>query len=34
MTKKLISVTEKELARYGIIKNLIDGKINSADTSK
>ncbi len=34
MTKKLISMTEKELARYGIIKNLIDKKINGADASR
>jgi len=34
MTKKLISMTEKELARYGVVKNLIDGKINGADASK
>ena len=34
MKQKLISMTEKELTRHGIIKNLIDGKINGRDASK
>jgi len=34
MTKKLISMTEKELSRINIIQNLIDGKINGTDASK
>ncbi|MEK9130171.1 MAG: helix-turn-helix domain-containing protein, partial [Patescibacteria group bacterium] len=34
MTQKLICMTEKELARYNIIQNLIDGKINGIDASK
>lgn len=34
MTKKLIIMTEKELAKYDIIKSLIDNKINGADASK
>ena len=34
MTQKLISMSEKELSRYDIIKNLIDGKINGTDASK
>ncbi len=34
MTQKLICMSEKELSRYDIIKNLIDGKINGTDASK
>ena len=34
MEQKLISMTEKEISRYNIIKNLIDGKINGRDASK
>lgn len=34
MTQKLIIMTEKELAKYDIIKSLIDNKINGADASK
>ncbi len=34
MTQKLISMSKKELSRYCIIKNLIDGKINGTDASK
>ena len=34
MTQKLICMSEKELLRYDIIKNLIDGKINGTDASK
>jgi len=34
MEQKLISMTEKEISRYNIIKNLIDGKINGTDASK
>jgi hypothetical protein len=34
MSQKLISMTKKELTRYDIIKNLIDGKINGTDASK
>ncbi len=34
MTKKLISMTEKELSRHGIIKNLIAKAINGTDAAK
>lgn len=34
MEQKLISMTEKEIIRHSIIKNLIDGKINGTDASK
>ncbi|MCK5332841.1 ISNCY family transposase [Candidatus Parcubacteria bacterium] len=34
MKQELISMTEKELTRHGIIKNLIAGKINGKDASK
>ena len=34
MEQKLISMTEKEITRHNVIKNLIDGKINSIDASK
>lgn len=34
MTQKLISMTEKELLRHGIIIKLIDGAINGADAAK
>ena len=34
MAQKLISMSEKELSRYDIIKSLIDGKINGTDASK
>lgn len=34
MTQKLISMTEKELSRHGIIKNLIAGVINGTDAAK
>ena len=34
MTQKLISMTEKEISRHTVIKNLIDGKINGTDASK
>ena len=34
MEQKLISMTEKEISRYSVIKNLIDGKINGTDASK
>ncbi len=34
MIQKLISMSEKELSRYDIIKSLIDGKINGTDASK
>lgn len=34
MTQKLISMTEKELSRYNVIQNLIDGKINGTDAAK
>lgn len=34
MEQKLISMTQKELLRYDVIKNLIDGKINGTDASK
>lgn len=34
MTQKLISMTAKELSRYGIVKNLIDRKINGTDAAK
>ena len=34
MAQKLIIMSQKELLRYEIIKNLIDGKINGTDASK
>lgn len=34
MTQKLISMTEKELSRYDVVKELIDKKINGTDASK
>lgn len=34
MTQKLISMTEKELSRHSIIKNLIGGAINGTDAAK
>lgn len=34
MTQNLISMTEKELSRYSIIKNLIAGQINGTDAAK
>jgi len=34
MTQKLICMTEKELEKYDVIKNLIDKKINGTDASK
>ena len=34
MGQKLINMTEKEISRHSIIKNLIDGKINGTDASK
>ena len=34
MSNKLICMTEKELFKYDIIKELIDGKINGTDASK
>jgi len=34
MDKKLISMTEKELSRHNIIKNLIAGTINGTDAAK
>lgn len=34
MPQKLISMTEKELSRYDVIKNLIDKRINGTDASK
>ena len=34
MEQKLISMTEKELTRHNIVKNLINGKINGKDASK
>jgi len=34
MTQKLICMTEKELFKYDVIKNLLDGKINGTDASK
>ncbi len=34
MTQKLISMTERELKRGDVIKDLIDGKINGTDASK
>ena len=34
MAQKLICMSEKELSRYDIIKQLIDGKINGTDASK
>ena len=34
MAQKLISMTEKELSRHGVIKNLIAGAINGTDAAK
>ena len=34
MTQKLICMTEKELEKYDVIKNLLDKKINGTDASK
>ncbi|MEK9130374.1 MAG: hypothetical protein AAB526_03210 [Patescibacteria group bacterium] len=34
MTQKLIFMTEKEIVRYNVIQNLINGKINGTDASK
>jgi len=34
MEQKLISMTEEEISRHNIIKNLIDGRINGTDASK
>lgn len=34
MTQKLISMTEKELSRHNVIKNLIAGAINGTDAAK
>lgn len=34
MEQKLLSMTEKELLRYDVIKDLIDNKINGTDASK
>jgi len=34
MTQKLISMTEKELSKYSVIKNLIAGVINGTDAAK
>ncbi|MCF7795059.1 ISNCY family transposase [Patescibacteria group bacterium] len=34
MQQKIISMTEKELEKYDVIKNLIDKKINGVDASK
>jgi len=34
MTQKLISMTEKELSRHNVIKNLIAGTINGTDAAK
>jgi len=34
MEQELISMTEEEITRHSIIKNLIDGKINGTDASK
>lgn len=34
MTQKLIIMTQKELSRYGVIKNLIDNKLNGTQASK
>ena len=34
MAQKLICMSEKELSRYDVIKNLINGKINGTDASK
>lgn len=34
MEQKLISMTEKELIRYDVIKNLIEGQINGSEASK
>lgn len=34
MTQQLITMTQKELLRYDIIQNLIDGRINGTEASK
>ena len=34
MAQKLITMSERELSRYDIIKQLLDGKINGTDASK
>jgi hypothetical protein len=34
MSQKLISMTEKELVKYDVIKDLIEGKIDGTDASK
>lgn len=34
MAQKLISMSQRELTRYEIIKSLIDGKINGTDAAK
>lgn len=34
MTEKLITMSERELSRYDIIKQLLNGKINGTDASK
>jgi hypothetical protein len=34
MAKKLICMSEKELSRYDVIKNLLEGKINGTDAAK
>lgn len=34
MTQKLISMTEKELSRYDVIRNLLDSKINGTEAAK
>ena len=34
MEQKLITMTEKELARYEVIENLINGKIDGTEASK
>jgi len=34
MEQKLISMTEKEILRHSVIKNLIEGRINGTDASK
>ena len=34
MTQKLICMTEKELVKYDVIKDLIEGKFNGTDASK
>ena len=34
MEQKIICMTEKELSKYEVIKDLIDGKINGTDASK